>query len=558
MLIPSSSSLAKDSLHATVCIIGGGAAGITLACELDGQPFDVLLLEAGDTNISGGSPENYQGSAEPPHPNPAEFRRYCLGGSTSVWGGRCVPYEPIDFERRDYIANSGWPLSYDEVAKYYPRAMQYCDAGQFDFTTTHSIAKPTATIPGLAHHPDIQTNYIERYSLPTHFGNRYRKKLVASKNITTLLQSRCIAINKQPGDDRIESIVIADAANVQRTVFAKIFVLAVGGIETPRLLLATDVMGNGLGNRSGKLGRYYACHFENLCARLICHDVKPAFHFEKTIDKVYCRRKLLFTPQAQRQHRLLNTAFRLHFPDYSDATHGSAVMSAIYLAKSVLIPEYRNILQNSTQGLAPSTNSAHVRNVVTGLPQLVKFGWQWLFLRQLATRKLPYTLVPNADGSFPLEFNCEQTPMESSRITLDNDRDRHGLQRAHIAWRIAADDLDATLRGFHLLRTAIDSTPSCRLEFDEAQLANRLSQSIPVGGHHIGTARMAASPNEGVVNTQCAVFDIPNLYIASAAVFPTSSHANPTLTIVALTLRLGDHLKGLLNGVDNISTNNSH
>jgi choline dehydrogenase-like flavoprotein len=332
--------------------------------------------------------------------------------------------------------------------------------------------------------------------------------------------------------------VIVDAANVRRTVFAKIFVLAVGGIETPRLLLATDVMTNGLGNRSGKLGRYYACHFGNLCARLVCDAAKPAFGFEKTTDGVYCRRKLLFTPEAQRQHRLLNTAFRLHFPDYSDAAHGSAVMSVIYLAKSTLIPKYRK----------PASRLAHARNVVAGFPQMVKFGWQWLFLRQLAERKLPYTLVPTADGSFPLEFNCEQTPMESSRITLNSDRDRHGLQRVHVAWRVAEHDIAAAFRGFQLLRSAINSTESCRLEFDEGQLATQLSRSTPVGAHHLGTARMAQSPGEGVVNTQCAVFDIPNLYIAGSAVFPTSSHANPTLTIVALALRLGEHLKEKLSG----------
>ncbi|HEY2383548.1 MAG TPA: NAD(P)-binding protein [Terriglobia bacterium] len=207
MLIPIPDSVSTDSLHPTVCIIGAGPAGITLACELDGEPFDVLLLEAGETGVSGGSPEDYRGTAENPHPNPAEFRRFCLGGSSSVWGGRCVPYDPIDFERRDYVSNSGWPLSFADVAKHYPRAMEYCDAGRFDFSTNGSIARPAATIPGLAQHRDLQTDCIERYSLPTHFGARYRKKLQTSRNVTTMLQSRCIAINKRQGDDLVESIV---------------------------------------------------------------------------------------------------------------------------------------------------------------------------------------------------------------------------------------------------------------------------------------------------------------------------------------------------------------
>ena len=546
MIVLSSSQLANDSLNTTVCIVGSGAAGITLACELDGAPFNVLLLEAGDLDSASGSPDNYQGTAVKPHPTPAEFRRFGLGGSTSVWGGRCVPFDPIDFEKRDYIANSGWPISYDEVAHYYPRAMQYCDAGDFDFTASGSLHHAAPTIPGLENDSAILNDCIERYSLPTHFGKRYRQQLEKSPNVTVVLNARCVAINKQVGADQIESVAVVDAGGQRRIIHAQLFVLAVGGIETPRLLLAADTAGNGLGNRTDKLGRFYACHFENLCAKVVANGAKLAFDFEKTKDDVYCRHKLQFSAAAQHEHHLLNTAFRLHFPDYSDATHGSSVMSMIYLAKSVLIKEYRDILQNSAQELTPSPNSAHVRNVLLGVPQLLKFGWQWLFLRQLAERKLPYTLVPNADGSFPLEFNSEQTPLAHSRITLSNAVDQHGLQRVHVDWHISNDDVAAAQRAFHLLRTAMSRTPACRLEFDDAQLQARISRSIPVGGHHIGTARMAVSEQQGVVDTQCAVFGIPNLYLASSAVFPTSSHANPTLTIVALTLRLAEHLKATL------------
>jgi choline dehydrogenase-like flavoprotein len=308
-------------------------------------------------------------------------------------------------------------------------------------------------------------------------------------------------------------------------------------------MLASDKNGPGLGNRHDLLGRFYACHFENTLGRLVANGESVAFDFEKTRDGVYCRRKLQFSAAAQREHRLLNTAFRLHFPDYADAAHGSSVMSTIFLAKSVLIKEYRTILQHNAADAVASPVAAHARNVAAGLPQLFKFGYDWLFLRKLAERKLPYTLVRNADGSYPLEFNCEQTPQADSRITLGPDMDRHGMRRVHVNWKISEDDIDAAHRAFMLLRRTINASPRCRLEFDEAGLRARIAQSAPLGGHHIGAARMGASPMRGVVDSNCAVFDLPNLFIASSAVFPTSSHANPTLTIVALAVRMAQQLK---------------
>jgi choline dehydrogenase-like flavoprotein len=183
-----------------------------------------------------------------------------------------------------------------------------------------------------------------------------------------------------------------------------------------------------------------------------------------------------------------------------------------------------------------------------GMPKLARFAGQWLFQIKLAERKLPYTLVPNADGSYPLEFNCEQTPQRSNRITLTHDTDRDGMKRVHIDWRVCDADVEAASRAFLLLRDTLHRGSVCRLEFDDAHLAERLRRSHPLGGHHIGTARMATTARQGVVDSNCEVFEVPNLFVASSAVFATSGHANPTLTIVALAVRLAEHLKTRLTG----------
>jgi choline dehydrogenase-like flavoprotein len=548
---------ARATLDATICIIGAGAAGITLACELDGSGFNVLLLEAGGTRLDvAASDELYRGTAAAPHPNPSEYRRVVFGGTTGTWGGRCVPFDPIDLEKRDYVAGSGWPISYSDIARYYPRAMKYCDAGEFDFSVGNSLkhgssnalrsGAPLPTIPGLDDESVVLADRIERYSLPTDFGKRYRAQVARSPNVTALLNARCVALHSSRGEERVESVTIVNRAGNRRRVKSKVFILAVGGIEAVRLLMQSDADGPGLGNHSDHLGRYYACHFENTLGRLVVERGEPAFDFEKTYDGVYCRRKLQFSAEAQRRHRLLNSAFRLHFPSYSDASHGSPVLSAIYLAKSTLIREHRAILQHGSEAALQSPVSEHLRNVARGLPTLGHFAFQWLFQRQLATRKLPYTLVKNRDGSYPLEFNSEQTPQASSRITLTDELDRDGLKRVNVDWRVSEEDAQSAQRAFLLLRDVLHQHSWCRLQIDEAGLLSTIRRSVPLGGHHMGTARMATTPRDGVVNRNSAVFEMPNLFIASSAVFCTNSHANPTLTIVAFALRLAEHLKATL------------
>ena len=543
MILESGNDFAAHlSRKVRICIIGAGAAGISLACELDGSGFDVRLIEAGGRTSRVG--DFYEGSATPPHPEPRQFRRVGFGGTTAVWGGRCVPFDPIDFERREYLANTGWPITYDEVARFYPAAMEYCDAGRFDFLVRTSLPGAEAIIPGFKGDEVVDADHIERYSLPTDFGRRYRRQLQKSTNVTVMLGLRCLKLNRASGEDMIESAEFIDQSEHLHTVRADVFVLATGGIEVPRLLLASDRAGSGFGNLGDCLGRFYMCHFENTLGRIVPRNNPVAFRFERTDDGVYCRRQLRFTSTAQRAHHLPNMVFRLHFPSYSDAAHGSSVMSAIFLAKSALSPEYRAILQQQTQ-VPASPRLPHIGNVLRDLPGLARFTAEWLFRIRLANRKLPYTLVANADGSFPLEFNTEQTPDPSNRITLREDRDRHGLPQVHIAWRVGDQDAQAALRAFRLLRESLGRSGAAELLLDDELLAGQIARSIPLG-HHMGTARMASSPTSGVVDGDCAVFGVPNLYVASSAVFPTCSHANPTLTIVALAIRLAQHLRSRL------------
>ena len=170
--------------------------------------------------------------------------------------------------------------------------------------------------------------------MPTDFGRKFKDQLIESRDVTVLLQARCIRLQKAAGTDVIDFVEYMDKTGRVRRLTARTVVLATGGIEVPRLLLHSDHEGRGLGNHNDLLGRFYSCHFETIYGRLIANGASVAFGFEKTADGIYCRRRMQFSGEFMARHELPNMVFRLHFPDYSDPIHGSSVMSAIYLAKS--------------------------------------------------------------------------------------------------------------------------------------------------------------------------------------------------------------------------------
>lgn len=539
MIIETSLDTLKSLSTFDVCIVGTGAAGMTLAMELDGGPLRVLLIDPGALKPGAATPQDlYEGSTDGAHPDPSHFRRAGYGGSTRIWGGRCVPYDPVDFLRREHVPNSGWPIAHEDIARHHDAAMRYLDAGENAFQASTAIGGGASMFPFRLPSQDIVVDAIERYSLPTDFGKRYHDRLKASKNVFAVGELRALRIlppNAQ-GLNRLACMLTRSQQGIE--LQARHIVLATGGIETPRILLNSNV-----GNEHDLVGRYYTCHVEKIHGVVRCRTPGTIFDFERTRDGVYARRKILFSETAQARERLTNIAFRLHYPDVSQASHRSAVLSAVYLAKRTLIPEYRRILQHSSEETEQVRSMPHLMNVVKGTPELAGFAFKWLTQRVLAERKLPYVLVPNPDNSFPLEFNAEQIPLRDSRVTLSDELDAHGLRKVHVQWRKCDHDVTAIARAYRLLKRELEASGQCTVEFNDARLEQDLEGAFAVGGHHIGTARMGATPQEGVVDVNGEVFGHPGIHVAGSAAFPTSSHANPTLTIVAQSIRLAQHLQ---------------
>ncbi|MDT7850702.1 GMC family oxidoreductase [Methylophilus sp. VKM B-3414] len=526
-----------------LCIIGAGAAGISLAVHLSRLGHRILLIEGGDWNEGSEVLDAYMGKATPPHPQTTEFRYQRFGGTTHLWGGRCVPLDSHDFEKRAHVPESGWPEGAKDIANYYAQALDYCDAGDnnFNISAFGPNTKPIfSEAPTLA--PDLN-EYIERYSLPTDFGKKFRQELENSVNVKVLLRARCTKLNTSAQNgDVVETITLHDG---QQSVDVKVnqIVLAGGGIDTTRLLLVSRQYQPAWSHLDGSLGKYYACHYDLIYGALRFKNERPIFDFQKTTEGVYARRKLQFSAEFQTKHGLLNSAFRLHFPAYADPSHGSGILSTIYLAKSILKPEYQTILNHGgNQSLERVDYAKHVWNVVSDPVSVIRFAYDWLFKIKLAKRRIPYTLVANRNGTYPIEFNSEQVSDAVNRIELLDEYDRYGMPRVSVHWKMTAKDIASGIKSFNLLQQQFENTNACRLEFDQKELEKAMESALPVGGHHMGTTRMGTAPNDSVVDVNCKVHGVKNLYIASASVFTTNSHANPTLTIVALALRLADHL----------------
>jgi choline dehydrogenase-like flavoprotein len=530
-----------------VCIIGAGAAGISLAVKLSRLGQRVLLIEGGGWNETPDILDAYVGKATSPHPQTTEFRYQRFGGTTHLWGGRCVPFDSHDFEKRDHVPESGWPAGAEDIAGYYPEALDFCDAGNNDFAISAFGPKTKPIFSEITHLTPDLNEYIERYSLPTDFGKKFRQELTSAKHVQVLLQTRCISLNclpEEPG--KIASVTLHDG-NQPVTVKVNQVVLAGGCIDVTRLMLASRQKNSAWSYMDASLGKYYACHYDLIFGALRFTGEKPVFDFQKTVEGIYARRKLQFSAEFQSQHGLLNSAFRLHFPAYSDPSHGSGILSTIYLAKSILKPEYQTILNHGVTQPIQRNLLKHVKNVIMDIGSVSKFAYQWLFKIKLAKRKIPYTLIANRNGTYPIEFNSEQVPDINNRLELVDEVDRLGMPRVSVHWKMTEQDIASGIKSFHLLQDLFKKTQGCRLEFDEKELEYCMTNALPVGGHHIGTTRMGSTMENSVVDVNCKVHSVNNLYIASSSVFTTNSHANPTLTIVAISLRLADHLQGLFN-----------
>jgi choline dehydrogenase-like flavoprotein len=491
-------ALPKDTvLTPDLAIVGGGPAGISLGLALADSGLNILLLESGGMTFAPTTQSLYQGSETGVSYIPLESGRLrYLGGSTNHWGGWCRPLDEIDFESRDWVPHSGWPFARKEIEPYFARAQELVEAGPWVYDAADGEVSDSGPVlklgEGGVYTSWFQFSKTRNGVLPTHFGERYQNDLKRAARITPLLNANVTGIRLTHDGGQVDHLDVATLSGNRLTVKPRHTVLAAGAIECARILLASnDVMKTGVGNGNDLVGRFFADHpIPRNVATLVLFDGRCA-------------------------------------PFYSNflTLPNGAVMRA---------------------GLSPRAQFLRSHGVVGSLTTVENE----VKLDPFATAAVETTAEAlGVDASraraFSLGCGMELLPDPERRLTLSGERDALGMPRPNLAMTIADEDFARFRRTLAELGRQLLAAKTGMLRLSYSTRAEWL-KAMDWGNHHLGTTRMHDDPKRGVVDADSKVHGVGNLYVAGSSVFPTYGSSNPTMNLVALTLRLGDHLKKVM------------
>lgn len=545
-------SLVEKKIRAAVAVVGGGPAGIVTALDLARSGVDVVLIESGGRRPSPQVQDLGTANSFAPdrHAPMHDCTRRQIGGASVIWGGRCVPFDPIDFEQRDWVRDSDWPVRYDELAAWFARSCEYFRCGRpvFDIHGIDGIAQ-RSLVPGLPD-GDVRSSSLERWSLPTDFGAEYARELQAERHVRVFSGLTCTEIELDASGRRVSGLTcrrLGDREIIR--VEAQSYVIACGGIEGTRLLLASNkVQRAGIGNHADHLGRYYMGHISGKLARLrfTTPPERTVFGFDRDVDGTYVRRRLSFSPEFQRAEKLLNIVGFPANPEIGDPAHRNGVLSFAYLA--LASPLGRHFASDAIRKAAIGRTgerriAAHARNMLLDPARTLSFIPVFGYKRFVARRKLPGFFQYSHDNSYPLHYHGEQIPHPDSRVRLSDSVDALGMRRLDIDFRYDEQDVDCVMRAHRHWDAYLRAHGVGFLEYADGDLRQKIWEQAADGFHQAGTTRMSQAPAAGVVDSQCRVHGVDNLYMASSSNFVTSSQANSTFMIVVFALRLADHLR---------------
>lgn len=501
-------TLDDDSIiEGDLCIVGAGAAGISMALEWADTSYKVILLEGGGFNVESDVQDLYAGESVGQRYYPLQSARlHFFGGTTGHWAGWSAPYDPQDFEKRDWIPHSGWPITRQTLDPYYNRASEIIELGKYSFDIDTYIGDDPELVPLPFTDSPVWTK-MWQLSPPTRFGKKYRDRIVDSDNIVLYTHANVCDIEANESVSSIKDVALKTLEGKSHKVRARKFVLACGAMQNARLLLASNKQAAaGLGNDKDLVGRYFMEHLEVESARFILPSPGPMklYTVDIFISKFFG--ELSLSAAKQKELKSLNCTSSLRPGSFSRESPLSIERYPEDAAETIRLME--NMEKTAESGEAVLIDHSQIK-------------------------------------MYSMHTRLEQAPNPNSRISLSDEKDALGMPRTKLDWQLS--ELDK-----HSIRTFYETLgeEAGRLGIGRIQMSDWLLEDDPMwppylggGWHHMGTVRMHDDPNEGVVDANCKIHGIDNLYVAGSATFPTAGAANPTHTIIAMTLRLSDHLK---------------
>lgn len=552
-----------QELQTDVCIIGGGAAGITVAQALADHALDIVLLESGGLEFDAATNDLNVGASTglPYFPLEAARLRY-FGGSTNHWGGYCRPLEPVDFARRPWVVGSGWPIDRADLDPYYGRARPIVGLAAEE-------GDPAALLASDRSRPlfDSTSRFLHVLAeivpqTKRSFGDRFREMLEAADDVDVLLHANAVEIETDAGARHVERVHVATLAGNRFTVRARAIVLATGGIENPRLLLASDrVQPSGVGNDRDLVGRYFLEHPRFVAGTLIpsTGDLSARFYEPHDVAGRELIGYLSLDEDVLRDEEILEVQVRLR-PTYSPAVEAALEGQDVNALRDLV---------RRTPGVLDRFGEQVVRVVadlstwqdatIPGGPLAVPLPEVVAEIGRRAAdgeldRLIPLLLGDIATvgyrelfGGLPIEAadlatRIDPLPDRDSRVTLGTERDPIGMRRVELHWALSPLDKWSAIRTLEILGMELGhaGVGRVRVLIDDG---DAWPSDLAGGWHHMGTTRMSDDPAQGVVDRDGRVHGMDDLYIAGSSVFPTAGSGTPTITIVALALRLADHLR---------------
>ncbi len=526
MIYLSPEEIRGSRLEVDLCVIGSGAAGLSLASVFLGSRWKLLVLESGAAAPNDWASElNLIDQVGVQFRGATAGRVRAFGGTTRAWGGQLIPLRGSELTSRPWVPHSGWPISDSVLAPYYRKAESLLgvDGPPYDESVWEALRiQPPAFDPSTFCYRFSQWAPLGRRNFGLLFGPALRR----SSNVDVALNATVTKISTDPSGDRVVGVQTTSQSGPSLVVRARYYVLACGALETARLLLASgEGNSQGVANSSGLVGRFFQDHIS-----CIAGEVRPSSRavVQKFFEPRYRGRtmyscKVELTDQAQQNMQTLNVMGHIKF----------AIPEALGLL------EVRRMLHQMQAGKLPVPSLREAAALARGAGELSRLVAIRLFQKRRASA---------SRGAIDLVVDAEQAPNPDSRVRLSDRRDALGLRKVLLDWRIGTCEMNSIRTFAQLFARAFQNAGLGQIDVaaePDFSVEGRLSAARDMY-HHLGTTRMSASLGTGVVTPTLRCHDVVNLYIVGGSVFPAGGIANPTFTIIALALRLADELKSRL------------